>query len=636
MRNTMKRWFTLLSLIFVLVWSGCDFDPITNAVDDFNIVVELEDINTGFSIGVFDSETKAIIERDVTITFDSVTALNMIDIFSDPISGDTFDGGFFGAGVRNEVIPTTDDPFQVTAILRADGYLDKELNFSLVDTGGTSLNVDMISENNLPTGYAVDTFVAPVDSEGNALPLPSPIDTTTGELLVPLSKTFINSQNVLFPRFRGANMNDLQFTLEDGHVFRGNPHGYQITTYVWNPRTPEFNRGQLVNCTRSISTIINPCVDDLAQKKHYTRNIAEILNVELLNPTTGLYSAIDEIKFIGNNPEEAKNIMIDLLVLTPDRTEFWHDKYKENVEIYIFSRFLGVGVIGTGDVGVESRNPILWFLFEQPKNEELERFDFLNYPRVLTLTSGVPSFADPLSRDVLILQKEFIKQQHDDVYAFVLPNNIATGYPDATGLYASLEEIDLRVRIDGIDDIDFGAVGMTLDTDGHTFLGGYLTNRVYLFDNIPKSTVNITVNLPHTTYTEFVDLTNYAGEIISVTPPQPSSTLVSATINANLKCKSANKELNISGFPIHNVAVRYRPAGETGTYPRVATVTDMNYNAGSQVLEGIEVEFPGVEIGQTYEFIFSVDAFSETTTQVIDSENFTVELEVRDSYCQDK
>jgi len=618
----MKRWFTLLSLIFVLVWSGCDFDPITNAVDDFNIVVELEDINTGFSIGVFDYETKEILDRDVTITFDSVSALQTIDIFSDPLPEETFDGGFINVGIRNEVIPTQDEPFFVNATIEVNGYLDQEISLSIVDTGSVAFNIDMIPEDNLPVGYAIDTFDAPVDAEGNALPLPLPIDTTTGEIIDDtfLSKLTSGTANVLFPKITvyDTTIAAVTWTLEDGSVFTGLPYGYQITSYIWNPKTPEFNKGYTLYSG--------------GQGTNY-RIVTELIDFKIKGPNSTNYSNVKSFEIAGRNPEAVNVFRLEFLAFSPDREDFWHDSYQANALSYgdffntagIFSGRVDIELVPFPNDEIRQTVPFIQWFLTTNRSLPSEEITLLEFVSLLSMTTvNLPYFLSPTETDpissklILIGQNLSAISSHDN---------------EDYRMYSEINKTNLTIQVNGFDDLELQA---SLKIDGIDYRPSF-GGAIQRFNNVPMSTGILSVELPHTTYTQFIDLSNHSGETIEVTPPQPSATLVNATITADVRCKSpTTKELNISGFPLVNVAVRYRLVGDTDSYPRVGSIKRMIYDENEQVLKGVEINFPGVEVGQTYEFIFSVDAFSETTTQVIDSENFTVELEVRDSYCQDK
>ncbi len=630
----MKRWFTHSLVVLAILIASCDFGPINSAVDDFNIVVELEDINTGFSIGVFDSETKDILNNNVTITFDSATALQTIDIFSDPLPEITFDGGFVNVGIRNEIIPTLDNPFYVAATIQVDGYLPQEISFSLSDTGATSYNIDMLSTSNLQGSYVEDEILAPLDDDGNPLPIPIPFDSTTGEILPFASKLIANSnsENVWFPFLNVMNdgsIANVKWNLSNGQSFTGLPAGYVISAYTWNPNTPEFNRGK-----NRIRSPFGP-----SDRGFGFRYIYDLLEIKVRGLNTS-FSTIESIESLDSNiPHDELAIRMKSLVFTPDRNSNWHDNFgaANSISWFLEEEESGIGVPSL--ISETDFHFFNWLATDTVLVEILNR----------NITSG--SF-DQVLRDLAIGEIGFIKPyllfpgdplSHLFFGADIMISNHSLPELNSglTGdfnvvFYTSTRVSNVEIEVVTTAYVDDGDI--SIRTDGQTISSTPgVRQNIFEFDEVPKSPAVVTISLGGTTYSEYIDLTNYSGETITITPPPVSPNLITANVKANVRCKSSgSKELNINGFPINNIAIRYREQGVTGTYPQIGAVDSLNYNPNAQVLESVAMQFPGVEVGKTYDFIFSVDAFSETTTEMIQSENFEIDVEVRDSYCQDK
>jgi|GEM_PF-2766523 len=680
----MKRWFTLFSLLFALVWSGCDFDPITSAVDDFNIVVELEDINTGFSLGVFDSETKAILDQNVSIKFDSLSALRTIDIFSDPISEEIFDGGFISVGLRNEFDPSSESPITIGGTIRVDGYLDKDFSVTLTDTGATSFNIDLISLDNLSGSYGKTSIQAPLDEFGNPDQIPFPFDTLTGQpnpLFKSSSANFFEltfaPKLVLHP---DISPDDIKWTLDNEQSFTGLPAEYSIVAYRWNPDTPEFNEGNYSytreSCIEAFSFDLRE-LDRLCSEATSTlipgerglaRRIFRIIDLQVRGVNTQL-STIKGFEYIGNKEIEkvfsgAEPIAIlKAMIFNPTRDENWHTSVlsSTNESLYL-----------TGKGWNE----------EEARNKEL-KYTYKMEPQSVAALAWASEFSTAVDDSSLVVSNNIYLPYTStnfglpsttglvNPYLFAegdLVSNVYMGYELAfwdgrngtfggqTDHYPSMyyHTSTISTVVDSWSPYTFVVEGystlesknISVRADGTTWSpsgilnpdesGEYPVGNTFAYNRLPDSPVNVTVNLGHTTFTQYVDLRDQSGTI-TLTPPTAPSNLITAEVTANISCKSSgSKELNISGFPINNIAIRYTEQGATQNYPQVGRILGTNYNENTQVLESVRMQFPGVEIGKTYDFIFSVDAFSETSTQTIDGEDFEIEVEVRDSYCQDK
>lgn len=615
------KYLAPLMAISIILLAGCDIDPLTDAINDFNIVVELEDINTGFSVGVFDYETKAIIDSDVTITFDSLTALHTVDIFSTPLPQKTFDGGFINVGIQNDQIPTGDNPFYVSGILSADGYLDKEFSLSLTDTGAFTFDIDLISESNPPTNYYTETFIAPLDSAGNPLPFPDPTPEEFSTNKLSHYPEILSSKNLLLPRIvpmDGVDMSEVTWHLDNGQSFTGYPAEYSMAIQMWNPDTPEYNSGFMSNEEKCGDLFLPPdnVCRNIARNNGYLRTIIKMNKLQVKGSHTE-FSTIKKLTL----PDSDKlfYVFIKTLALTPNQDSNWHEAVRKQTRGF--------------------------YSLSYPKYIEKEYLSepYLDWTRRDTLKDSMSNGITEISDPYFYHPGDMLSDKYIG-FTYALINADLMEFSQGNPLvYAVLASRPISAAVNtGTVNVTFSNTNQTnirsvkLQADGSFFTGWSSGSpSEYHFYSVPKGPANVIVTLPHTTYTVTVDFSNQNS--ISITLPTVPDNLVNATVKANIACTDPNSyELNLNSFPVNNVAIRYNKEGETGVYPRVATVTAMNYNKNRQVLESVDVSIPGLEIGQQYEFTLSVDSFSDKTTQLIESDNFEIDVTIENKFCQTK
>lgn len=123
-KNDMKR-----SLLFaflasaVLLTTACDFNAASDAVDDFDLVVELPPLATVVNVQAIDATSQNPVAQEVSVTFEGSDASEVIDIYSDPIDQLTFSDGFASFGIDSTRNPSSDEPTRLRLRVQADGYV---------------------------------------------------------------------------------------------------------------------------------------------------------------------------------------------------------------------------------------------------------------------------------------------------------------------------------------------------------------------------------------------------------------------------------------------------------------------------------------------------------------------------------
>lgn len=145
-----------IALVSIVLFNACDFNKLKDAIDDFKVVVELEPIETSAVVQLLDATTDDLVTGQVKVTFldengepDDNT---FIDSYSMAISEVTVTNGFVNFGIRNEIVPTEDNPILVTLLIEKEGYKDRYETIVIEDTGSFNFKSTLLDINNLPEG----------------------------------------------------------------------------------------------------------------------------------------------------------------------------------------------------------------------------------------------------------------------------------------------------------------------------------------------------------------------------------------------------------------------------------------------------------------------------------------------------
>jgi len=156
-----------LLLLASLAYIGCDINAAKEAFDKFDVIIELDPINTTVGGLIVDASTENFVTRDIRLRFAGDDAAAIIDMFSDPLSEVTVSEGVTGFGIQNAVVPSEGSPVQIRVIAEADGYEQGVANLEIKSTGTHSFQIRLIEENRVPQGAAtVNSPDVQVDQSG--------------------------------------------------------------------------------------------------------------------------------------------------------------------------------------------------------------------------------------------------------------------------------------------------------------------------------------------------------------------------------------------------------------------------------------------------------------------------------------
>ncbi|PIQ63362.1 MAG: hypothetical protein COV99_02990 [Bacteroidetes bacterium CG12_big_fil_rev_8_21_14_0_65_60_17] len=129
---------------FVLVAAlvpGCDFQAVEDALDDFNVVIGLESVNTVINGTVVDASTGNLVPARLTFSGNDAPAI--IDAFSDPVSEIDADAGIVTFGIVNSVVPSPASPVEIVVTAEAEGFHETSRTLRITETGDASFNITL-------------------------------------------------------------------------------------------------------------------------------------------------------------------------------------------------------------------------------------------------------------------------------------------------------------------------------------------------------------------------------------------------------------------------------------------------------------------------------------------------------------
>src|SRR5687768_12043358 len=101
MLRTSRQAARALLLTLTAGMAGCDLTDLKDAVDDFDLIIELPPINTVVNAQIVDVRTQDPIGVPVVLTFSGSNASRLIDAYSDPITTLTVRNGQASFGIDN-------------------------------------------------------------------------------------------------------------------------------------------------------------------------------------------------------------------------------------------------------------------------------------------------------------------------------------------------------------------------------------------------------------------------------------------------------------------------------------------------------------------------------------------------------
>lgn len=599
-RSMVKKFFNALFLLSLVIYLGCNTNPLRDAIDDFALIIELEPIQTGLSIAVHDYETKELITDNVSIYFHEESSEYTIDIFGDRVDSVNLEGGIYNVGFVDEITPNSENTHPVSFTVQSDGYISKNFHISLSDTGVTHLNIDLFSRENAPSNYQVSTITAPIDSAGNPLPLPFPFDSSGADQSQGKLKSFTDQNVFTNPVLYTLNKPDslywIERTSEGIKTLEGYPTAYQAVSYAWSPNPdfaePYFPGPLYAGLYRTLYKLES--FEMIGEEAEFSTTWLVHYNGRKVYPLTFMF--FNNIPSFGN----AVNWISDI------------KKTSVSGSMKATSTFYNSNIFSTG-------TEKLWDV------NFLEKVTFTNwFSNAATFSENAPalySIYQNLSDTSEFVQQYFVVQQN--MLAEGGSGNTMFGFFEKPYyVYDAVRTGDVNLTIagyaDGLAPSRKSSFSIEILSEGYRRTGsqpiqGFGSNGTTIH-NVPMSFANITIGLPESYYETTLDLSNYNGEQILINVPPPTANLVDATITANLRCADPTKSVRWSFIP--NSSLRYRDVGIPINYNYSGSIK-WNYDSSIQKVDSVELGLTAVETGGTYKLFITVLGTTQTTSVTI-------------------
>ncbi|MCH8496740.1 MAG: hypothetical protein LAT57_14065 [Balneolales bacterium] len=576
--------------ICLLAIQACDVTKLQDAVDDFKLVVELEPVNTYGTIQVLDAVTEDLVTGDVRVTFLNEEGTpeqhRIIDSYSSRLSEVTVNNGFVNFGIRNELVPSEDEPIEVVVLIERDGYEEKFATLTLVDVGSNLFEVEIIDENNLPEGIssaeqpagsssATGTLVDDVEIQSETTPnasMSSGISLSSGVTMrgqngepvsgqLSANYRFYDSSKLgvsdFIPQVELANENN-KAVLGMSEVFIADQSG--------NPVTDFEVAAQKVGPTGILETPLAPELNFSFDRDLVPDNIGlqdMVLRYQLVEDETIYTYEFNENTWTEENTGSGNlNFSISLVEVSAFPIVFWVESPQR----------------ATVNATVNINNP---------GNENVQFLAFLE--------SG--------NNGRQLLQRSLISVGAGATHTIDLP----------------AQHTQFRSVF----------VGYTTYRCGNRFIPRWCQRPVYqarpfvTYINAYPTPSVISVRLLSTgeiiEYPTHNFLTD--GNVVNIDLPGSENVFSNTAINVELRCPVASERVRVTSIP--GATVMYRSVGST----RWLRAGNIQWDYRDLALNGATIEFPRVEAGVEYEFrlLYDKQSVQPSETIVFNSEDEVVQ-----------
>lgn len=148
-----------------MLLTACDFNAASDAFDDFNIVLGIENQKTAVTVQLFDARTGEFIERPATVEFVGDPAL-FVDAFGDPVSRIRTSIGEAVFSISDARMPSEASPLEFGVRITADGYLPLFQPIVLPDTGDYGLSFSLLDHAAPPLGVITSRETVSTNAQG--------------------------------------------------------------------------------------------------------------------------------------------------------------------------------------------------------------------------------------------------------------------------------------------------------------------------------------------------------------------------------------------------------------------------------------------------------------------------------------
>lgn len=147
--------------------------------------------------------------------------------------------------------------------------------------------------------------------------------------------------------------------------------------------------------------------------------------------------------------------------------------------------------------------------------------------------------------------------------------------------------------------------------------------------NVTRGNKNIKIVLPHTNFTQNIDLCN-TNAVIDL--PSPPASVIDATMTILLSCANNDEKARVTDLPTASILYRIENAPAETPW-RVATNLEWVFNSDTQVLESASCKVNSVEKDKRYDFKVTYDSNIAEKTILIDDTTVIYNETIDGSFC---
>jgi hypothetical protein len=156
----MQKLFTILVTVVALSLPACDFDAAVDAVDRFDLIIQLEPIES-FAIGqITDAVTGDLVHSDAKVSVSGRDRDYVVDFYGDNVQEVRARSGMFTLGVQPGLSPSKSAPIQFALTVDVPGYERGYATIEFTEVGERPIRISLVPENAQIEGAATGSASA--------------------------------------------------------------------------------------------------------------------------------------------------------------------------------------------------------------------------------------------------------------------------------------------------------------------------------------------------------------------------------------------------------------------------------------------------------------------------------------------
>jgi hypothetical protein len=569
----------IISMIFI---NACDFAKLKDAVDDFKVVVELEPVNTYGVIQILDANTEELVTGQVKVTFldenGDPDEHTIIDSYSTAMSKVTVRNGFVNFGIRNEIVPTEENPAIITVLIEREGYEDHYTVFTITETGSNLFEVKIVDKSNLPEGIVMKEV--PAGNTSTSGVLESDVEILSGADDNSNMRSDINFSSGI--RLLGSD---------------GSPITGQLKAGIRSYDTSKSNVADIY------SNLVNPGEEDMTEKL-----ILGVTEIVIANQAGEMVTRFEPavqkdgtLEFPVLNFSFNKDLLPNNIQLQDMRLKY---QLIEDSRIYYYDYNENTWALQT----VENKNGTDFLKF----TINLQNFE--SFPATFWIHTRA---MNPITGEIRIFNPA-----REPERVFIRNLSTAAGASSTTGILLMESNLNrISFPITAFQMRIFWVRECNRLPDSVSLICNFrIRDRILQFVPIQlyPTLMNIHIQIVDTgerLITQHNFLTD--GNVVNISLPGGNNILRNTAINIDLRCPNPSQKVRVTSIPA--ATVMYRKVGST----RWLRAGNIQWDYQNLALNGAKVKFPSVEAGAEYEFrlLYDTQSVQPSETAVFNDEN---------------